>query len=220
MAHQKAFSTALLEVAVYYVYARVAEADLSALEQAGRQWFNAGADGAQSKWEQELDTLALVFENLGVDGAAGAADRILHTALGMRLAGKDAKQTTLSVSKYDRERKKILAELNLASSQGALLWPPTSQTILARMGGKWSAAMEATGLAASSDGKIGRKNTRFTDQDRERALRAYLRHCEVETLNPSYSGYTKWARQQDFAPSGAAIRQAYGTWQKALNQVQ
>lgn len=205
MAPKIAFSTTLLKVAIHYIYAR--EMDLPV------------ADLQPGECEEAVDELTEVLSDLGVARSREVAQQICHTSLTASIHVKEKKAQKLSVSIYDRGRKEVLAELGLESAKGAQLWPPTSQTIISRLGGKWSTAMEACGLAASSDGKIGRRNTRFTEEDRRAALREYLKDCESEGANPSYAGYTKWAKEQGGVPSGATLRQTYGTWQRALDQV-
>ncbi len=221
MAPQNAFSNTLLKVAVHYIYGRVMEMPVEELEIEVRARLSDGAvpDELAAELDQAIEELGLVFSNLGVNDSDRVAEKICHTSLGVSERVKENSAAKLSVSKYDCERKQILAELALKSSKGALLWPPTSQTLISRMGGKWTAAMEACGLAASSDGKIGRRNARFTQEDRQNALRKFLRDCEEKGATPSYAGYAKWAKEQGGVPSAATIRQSYGTWQKALDQV-
>lgn len=158
-----------------------------------------------------------VFLSLGVVNPENTANEICRQAQKAMAYIERNPDATMSVSKYDNVRKQILKRFELESTRGTLLWPPTSQTIISRLGGKWSTAMEYCGLSASTDGSLGSKNARFTDEDRMNALRSYLGECEDKKQNPSYMGYTNWAKERGGVPSGATMRQSYGTWQNALN---
>lgn len=106
-------------------------------------------------------------------------------------------------------------DLNLEGGRGRQTWPPTSQTIMKRFDGYWNNAMTAIGLAGGSGRRRG--GLRYTDEDYREAIRLYHEEVTSQRKNPSYSGYQQWLSRQDGTyPSGASIRQHFGTWADAI----
>ncbi|MDO5034442.1 MAG: hypothetical protein Q4E01_03545 [Actinomycetaceae bacterium] len=198
MTHSKSFSDRALKLPIYYAIARLLDLEPS----------------------EDFDTdpeLALILEELGVAGPEQKAEEIEALAAAAKERIALDPNMDISAKKYDRMRAEILAELGLKSVRGVRLWPPTYQTIMHRFGGSWANAQKECGLTPSSSGEVGRKNARFSETDRLRALCAYVTTCE-ET-HPSFAGYTKWAKEND-QPSGSNIRKVYGTWNNALKTVE
>lgn len=163
-----------------------------------------------------VEELTQTLEGLGVENSADKAYEILSYAC----AANDYKQKhpiVLSVTKYDAQRVKILRDLRLRSARGLQLWPPTSQTIITRLGGRWSEAMESCGLESTAGVSIGHANIRFTAEDHFAAIRKYAAERKAQHKLPSYAGYVTWAREQDpRVPSGALLREIYRSWPAAL----
>ncbi|MDK7142718.1 MAG: hypothetical protein E6X52_00250 [Actinomyces sp.] len=200
MSQLKSFSDSVLKVAIHYVFARTHGL-------------------APIKTDEDSGELAGILAVLGVTDPEGRAEQILALAAASKRRADEGEGSSLSAQKYDQIRAEILAELGLKSVRGVRLWPPTYQTIMQRFGGTWAGAMKACGLAASSDGKVGRRNARFSEADRIRAIRAYLAECERTQTGSSYAGYARWAKENG-RPSGSNIRQVYGTWNRALEQLE
>lgn len=200
MSQLKSFSDSVLKVAIHYAYGRMR----------GLVPIETDADAGE---------LVAILASLGVADSQEKAGQILAlAAASMRRVGA-GKGASLSAQKYDQMRGEILAEMGLKSTRGVRLWPPTYQTIMHRFGRTWAAAMKECGLAATTDGKVGRNNARFSEADRIRAIRAYLAECESTQTAASYAGYAKWAKENG-QPSGSNIRQVYGTWNQALEQLE
>ncbi|MDO5720014.1 MAG: hypothetical protein Q4P05_04705 [Actinomycetaceae bacterium] len=205
MADYGTFSQTLLKTAVHYALTPYLP-DLS-------------HTSSPSDSQEREDELAEVLKRLRVTNSRSKARSIIQQVM-VNEAYVLNNPTTLSVTKYNIRRSQILKELGLMSAKGVQLWPPTSQTLITRLGGRWSTAMEICGLSAAQDGALGRLNVRFTDDDRVNALRDFFNHCEQTGITPSYSAYTKWSRNQDTrVPSGASLRQVYGTWNRAVSLI-
>lgn len=137
------------------------------------------------------------------------------TAAGQSLAAQYP-ETTLSAARYDATRRTILREFGLETGRGSLVWPPTSQTVTKRFDGRWNSAIEAIGL----QGQMGRTpgGTKFSEQDYLTYLRAYLKHTEDSGRAVSFNSYVAWVKDvEPSAPSGASLRQKFGTWLAALD---
>ena len=257
MATRTGFSTALLQLAVYYAYGHAyklepieptgesmgslsvasgsgdgaddsgsgvaADSTAAASESGGHEADarrsaevrNQAGGGSESS-QDVLGELASVLEDLGAQQPELKAQKIGALAAAGHLRVQQDSKARLSVVKYEQARKHLLKQLDFQSAKGVSLWPPTSQTIMLRMGGKWAAAMTECGLDAASDGSWATGNARFSEADRIRALRAYQDYCAAQYVKPSYTGYSRWAVGKDNTPSGPSVRQYFGTWRKAL----
>ncbi|MCS4484836.1 hypothetical protein NXS08_05010 [Gleimia sp. 6138-11-ORH1] len=202
MQKRDATSDTLLKTAVCYAVAL--QFDLEAPEE------------PNNNTEDTVQELSATLKNLGVEDYEAKAKKIVALAAAAHDHVSE-NDTVLSVTKYDAQRVKILRDLRLRSARGLQLWPPTSQTIITRMGGRWSNAMTACGLSATAGVEIGHHNVRFTTDDHIAAIRKYVAQREAENRTASYAGYVVWAREQNpRVPSGALLREIYRTWSKAL----
>lgn len=141
---------------------------------------------------------------------------ILQRIAGARRAITDDPNLTLTAKQYDAERALITDEASLARGRGRLAWPPTSQTIIKRFNGYWNDALLQTGIHAQSGRKRG--GLKFTDADCVLALRSFASWAARMGTTPSYQAYQEWAtqiRHTNKVPSGAAVRQRYGSWSAA-----
>lgn len=128
---------------------------------------------------------------------------------------------TLTANQYDSKRKEIIAQLGMGTGRGQLSWPPTSQTIIKRFNGYWNDALSSVGLRVQTGRKRG--GLRFTDQDYLGALRSFAVWAAKNSITPSYKSYSQWLVQTNAkgkVPSGAAIRQRYGSWRRAAEAAQ
>lgn len=121
----------------------------------------------------------------------------------------------ITSQRYDAIRTDILQELNLTGGRGRQTWPPTSQTIMKRFDGYWNNAMKAIGLKGGTGRRRG--GLRYSDEDYREAVRRYHDSVTAQRRHPSYAGYQEWLSNQEKPyPSGASIRQHFGTWADAI----
>ncbi len=128
---------------------------------------------------------------------------------------------TLTANQYDSKRKEIIAQLGMGTGRGQLSWPPTSQTIIKRFNGYWNDALSSVGLRVQAGRKRG--GLRFTEKDYVSALRSFAGWAAKNSIAPSYKSYSQWLVQTNSkgkVPSGAAIRQRYGSWRQAAEAAQ
>lgn len=129
-----------------------------------------------------------------------------------------AAPVSLTVAKYDTQRTAVLAQLGVASTKGASVWPPTSQTAVQRFG-SWNEALKAAGLATSSVGRA-RGQLRFDAAAYDRAIAEFVADCESRGLGATYKAYGDYASEhKGEVPSAAAVRKFYGSWSTALAAV-
>lgn len=158
------------------------------------------------------------------DETPEAAYRLLHE----RVHGEPPTrgQKSLSATQYDKARAEYLEEHRIAARTGVSVWPPTSQTLMKRLGnGSWAAAMAALGLTANSGRSRGSGS--FSADDYRDAIVRFLSAAadvaDTTVTSDSFAQYTTWAKAQTASgtkrPSGAAIRQHFGSWETAKAHV-
>ena len=134
-------------------------------------------------------------------------------------AGRDYIKSTpnvrLSSQRYDRLRAEFIDDAGITSSRGRQVWPPTSQTVMKRFGGLWNKALESIGLTGSSGRRSG--GIVYSDSDYCEAIALYHAWITSQGRHPSYAGYQDWLSTVDERyPSGASVRQHFGTWADAI----
>ncbi|MDK8602247.1 5'-methylthioadenosine/S-adenosylhomocysteine nucleosidase [Trueperella bernardiae] len=141
-------------------------------------------------------------------------------ALGLMLAGYQfaAEKPTapLTAKDYDTHRTDFIT--HYSSSGAGFLWPPTSQTVIKRFNGYWNDALTSIGLKPRRGRNRG--GLKFTTDDYLFAIRSYLIDAQRTRRQPSFNAYSTWLKvsgQAGKLPSGAAIRQRFGSWKEALN---
>jgi hypothetical protein len=127
---------------------------------------------------------------------------------------------SMTKARYDVLRGTILVDLGLASAQGMTPWPPTSQTVMKRLGGGlWSPAMVAVGVAHGSRGRAPGL-LRFTEADYAAAIGDFLASAATIGHAPTFATYEAWVvsegRSGSRRPSGPSVRLFYGGWNKAV----
>lgn len=145
----------------------------------------------------------------------------LRKIAGARAAIDADPSLTLTANQYDSKRKGMVAELGLGTGRGHLSWPPTSQTIIKRFNGYWNDALSSVGLRVQTGRKRG--GLRFSEKDYLGALRSFASWAAKNSITPSYKSYSQWLIQtgsKGKVPSGAAIRQRYGSWRRAAEAAQ
>lgn len=130
--------------------------------------------------------------------------------------------TSITGRRYEHLRDELVPALGLVSRQGAFPWPPTRQTVTKRFGG-WNEGLEAMGIGTAAKGRP-KGLVKFTQADYEDAVRDFSRYAVENGLKPTFAGYDAWVKQEIAAgqsrPSGAAVRNIYGTWLDAVRAVQ
>lgn len=123
--------------------------------------------------------------------------------------------TRLTSQRYDQIRGALIKQHDLEGGRGRQTWPPTSQTIMKRFDGLWNKALDSIGVTGASGRRPG--GLRYTDADYKDAIRQYRDWAVDSGRNPSYAGYQAWLKNQsDTHPSGASVRQHFGTWADAI----
>ncbi len=121
----------------------------------------------------------------------------------------------LTAAKYEKARTTVLRQLGVASTKGASVWPPTSQTAVQRFG-SWNEALKAAGLATSSVGRA-RGQLRFDEAAYDKAIADFVADCDDRDLGATYKAYGEYAAEhKGEVPSAAAVRKFYGSWNAAL----
>ncbi|WP_026459642.1 hypothetical protein [Schaalia suimastitidis] len=173
-------------------------------------------DELRGQVDDTVDLLTPILEHQGI--VARLHRMVAEAAVASRHRWTLRRRQAPSSAGFDKARALILDEWGLASSKGALIWPPTARTIAVRLGdGAWNTAMETYDMKVSQRGRE-RGAGKFSDDDFCQALRRYASEDGGQGL--SFTGYTRWAtrlREQGVnIPSPATIRQKFGTWGAAL----
>ncbi|QPK81082.1 hypothetical protein G7Y41_08585 [Schaalia sp. ZJ405] len=132
---------------------------------------------------------------------------------------------SVSVGKIDAARAEILARWRVESHRGALVWPPRSRTIAVRLGdGNWADALRRFDIPVSPVGRQ-RGSGRFTSESFRSAFAEFLEFCQRQQEPVTLNGYGRWSgsereRGRAEVPSLASVRQRYGTWMRALQELE
>lgn len=169
---------------------------------------------------------AELHEALAAQDCAHLAEEVFGTvAAGWQLrAGTQG--TTIAVNRYSTLRRRFLDSHGLKPIKGKNVWPVGSTTILKRYGGSWSQALQAFGFQASDNFRpAGFGAPRFSEEKFLQALRDFVKDAYDKGYLTSYQNYVSWRKEQvaqgrKDLPSGPTMRNTYGTWAKALINVQ
>lgn len=166
---------------------------------------------------EDLDELSEILNEQMATSFDAAT--IIQMADATRHALQKADAETMSAASYDNTRAKLIARLPRAGSSGVKLWPPTSQTVRAHLGGgAWNDALKSLGIPASHMGRA-RGAIRFTRDDFKQALTDF--HA-TDGTNGSYSSYQSWVKlereQGRERPAGATVRNTFGSWLAAKQE--
>ncbi|WP_405056822.1 hypothetical protein OG474_29280 [Kribbella sp. NBC_01505] len=130
---------------------------------------------------------------------------------------------TISKKQYDEQRGAAIEHLGLTGGQGSLAWPPTSQTVMKRLGsGYWTDALASVGITASIKGR-SRGLLLFEEADYHSAIMDFLGHCLATGSPESFDAFEVWVAHEDRLgrqrPSGPAVRLYYQSWINAKRTV-
>ncbi|TDS83005.1 hypothetical protein [Nesterenkonia aurantiaca] len=165
-----------------------------------------------------------VTQMLQDQGASGSISQALEAVRAGRDAVTRDPSLSLSAQRYQELRSQFLTAQTAAPGRGRNVWPVGTSTILKRASGSWSAALQNVGLAASSRARpSGFGTARFSHEQFRTALRDFTAQGAGAGFTTSYQSYVDWRklqRQQGRTdlPSGASIRNTYGSWSTALEQ--
>lgn len=196
-------------------------------------WFILGrsltAEGSQTGQTQPAEAAVLDAELVEVVSrmlSEQGAQQLTETVLGTIRAGREHLDhdpaLTLSAKRYDELRAEFIDQHMLDGGKGRTLWPVGSTTALKRAGGSWNAALSQAGLGTSAKPQAaGFGKARFTAEQFHTAISDFQAACEDAGSAPTYQAYGQWQRDQkqqgrSDRPSGAAIRNTYGSWKAAL----
>lgn len=193
------FGQQLTRTAVLYVYAVV-------------------NDLAPAPHFEASDELATELTDYLVEQDADPAEvsQILMLAQATEDAIAAGSATPLSAVKYDNARAEMISHLPHAGDAGFQLWPPTSQTVSARLGaGNWNAAIRVVGIPESARGRA-KGSTHFSREDFCVALREFSKASPEDT---SYRAYQEWVvkerKKNRVRPAGATVRKFFRSWSAA-----
>jgi hypothetical protein len=129
---------------------------------------------------------------------------------------------SITRKRYDSLREELVGAMGLVSKQGATPWPPTHQTVIKRFHG-WNDALEAMGIGTSSLGR-SKGLLKFSEEGYTAAVRDFCVEMSSVALKPTVERYDAWVRLElavgRSRPSGASVRNVYGTWLDAVRAVQ
>ena len=189
----------LTEVATLYIYALVQDIESAS---------DAGVDADLHAQITDLLTKQKAHE---LD-----ATSILQLATAARVVVAAPGAKTLSAAAYDKARSQIVACMPRSGNAGVRLWPPTSQTVRAHLGGgAWNDALDAVGIPTAKTGRA-RGSSRFSHDDFRKAMTDFSKASD----NRSYKAYEEWVKaeraQGRERPAGATVRNTFGTWSEAM----
>ncbi|MFJ4998633.1 sigma factor-like helix-turn-helix DNA-binding protein [Microbacterium sp. NPDC088619] len=161
-----------------------------------------------------LDGLNAVLADVKVTDSEAA------TILGVIGASKRAaaeRELTITGARYQELRQQLLDAMGLESSKGSSPWPATRQTLQKRYGG-WNDALVSMGLGTARKGRA-KGLVVFTESEYLAAVRHFLAEAAGGGLSTTFAAYEAWvlsARDNGIRrPSGASVRNFFGTWQSA-----
>ncbi|MDQ0076807.1 sigma factor-like helix-turn-helix DNA-binding protein [Arthrobacter oryzae] len=192
-------------------------------------WFLLGSDRSLApdrEWAAVNLDMSLMSELRAALESAEASPDDVATILGVIGAARkhvvENPSASIPGARYQALRDELVGALGLVSRQGAFPWPPTRQTVMKRFGG-WNEALEAMGIGTTKQGR-SKGLLKFTREDYDDTVRDYCFHASAAETKATYSGYDHWVKQEIAAgrerPSGASVRNIYGTWADALRSVQ
>lgn len=163
---------------------------------------------------EEMADVAQALAELGV--TTDHVRDVLHAIAAARHHLTVDPALTISKKKYDEQRGDVIDLLGLTGGQGSLAWPPTSQTVMKRLGsGYWTDALASVGITASTKGR-SRGLLVFEEVDYRSAILDFLEHCRATGTPESFDAFEVWIANEDRLgrqrPSGPAVRLFYQSW--------
>jgi hypothetical protein len=130
---------------------------------------------------------------------------------------------TLTKARFDSVRRQVLDDLGLTSAQGLAPWPPTSQTVMKRLGGGyWADALRGIGITPHTRGR-SRGLVVFEEGEYDAAVVDFLAQSTATGQPATFEAYGEWVDSEDRAgrrrPSQGAVRLRYTSWINAKRMV-
>lgn len=127
-------------------------------------------------------------------------------------------KVSITGARYGALRKKQIGAWGLESARGTHYWPPTKQAAMARFGG-WSETLLRVGLKRSEFGR-SKGLLKYTADEYQGAAMDYVAWADRRDATPSVDRYKEWrqleADEGRERPSGASLRNIFGSWSKAM----
>lgn len=190
-----AFSTTAIEGAVWYALAR-------------EQGLTCDRHGAAQEMDlDEMEEMGQALLREGVEPTAVAEILgLIHAAQELVRSGAEV---GIPAARYNARRESVLEELGMESNKGARPWPPTSQTVMKRLGeGAWAKAQIALGLTPDSRGRP-EGLLLFEPQDYPAAVADFLRDAQATDSPATYQGYAFGSRRKSGPVASARPRSPY-----------
>ncbi|MGX5716303.1 hypothetical protein [Arthrobacter sp. MAHUQ-56] len=192
-------------------------------------WFLLGSNlnlGPDYGWAAVNLDLNLMSEVRAALESAEVSPEDVATILGVVGAARrhvvENPSASITGARYQELREELVVALGLVSRQGAFPWPPTRQTVMKRFGG-WNEALEAMGIGLASKGRP-KGLVKFTREDYDDAVSDFCFYAKAAETNATFAAYDDWVKHELAAgrsrPSGASVRNVYGTWADALRSAQ
>lgn len=192
-------------------------------------WYLLGSDlglAPDREWAAVNIELSLITDLRAVLESAEATAEDVSTILGVIAAAQkhvaENPDASITTSRYHQLRGELITALGLVSRQGAFLWPPTGQTLMKRFGG-WNECLGAMGIGTATKGRP-KGLVKFTHEDYGKAVSDYSLFALKTGAKSTISGYDAWVQTEISGghkrPSGASLRNFYGSWSDALRAVQ
>ena len=191
-------------------------------------WFLLGSNlnlGPDYGWAAVNLDLNLMSEVRAALESAEVSPEDVATILGVVGAARrhvvEYPSASITGARYQELREELVVALGLVSRQGAFPWPPTRQTVMKRFGG-WNEALEAMGIGTTKQGR-SKGLLKFTREDYDDAVSDFCFYAKAAETNATFAAYDDWVKEELAAgrsrPSGASVRNVYGTWADALRSV-
>ncbi|WP_364308193.1 sigma factor-like helix-turn-helix DNA-binding protein [Paenarthrobacter nitroguajacolicus] len=192
-------------------------------------WYLLGSDlglAPDREWAAINIELSLITELRAVLESAEATAEDVSTILGVIGAAQkhiaENPGASITTSRYHQLRGELITALGLVSRQGAFLWPPTGQTLMKRFGG-WNECLVAMGIGTATKGRP-KGLVKFNREDYDQAVSDYCLFASETGAKSTIIGYDAWVKTEIIGgqkrPSGASLRNFYGSWSDALRAVQ
>ncbi len=191
-------------------------------------WFLTGSElrlGPDLPWSAVNLDLSLINDLQSILEVTSATASDLSTILGVIGAAqkhlRDNPTASITGARYDQLRDELVDALGLVSKQGAAPWPPTRQTVMKRFGG-WNEALGAMGIGTTTRGRP-KGLLKFTQEEYDDAVSDFSAFSKTNGIKATFAAYDEWVKLElgkgMTRPSGASVRNVYGTWADALRSV-
>jgi hypothetical protein len=199
------FSNSVIEGAVWFILSRELELDVDPVAAVSQIDVAAAAELTETLQSEGLETSIIADIIIAIEAARSY---ILVKP-----------ETGLPKHRFDTHRTDILVELGIQSGKGTAPWPPTSQTVMKRLGaGSWADALIAIGLTPDKRGRP-RGLLAYTESQYLEAIAKFLISADQTGRSASYEAYGTWVDQEERAgrhwPSQASVRLRFGNWTNA-----